>query len=63
MVLKFKAKDSDKTASPLCFSYISSDFSVDNMKRTGLYGRVYDFLVDYNSIDVDDVLNIHKYLK
>ena len=27
------------------------------MKKTGLYG-----LVDYDTIDVDDVLDIHKYL-
>ena len=32
------------------------------MKKTGLYGYVYDFSVDYNGIDVDDNLDIHKYL-
>ena len=33
------------------------------MKNTGLYGYVYDFLVDYDdNIDVDDTLNAHKYL-
>ena len=29
------------------------------MKKTGY---VYDFLVEYNGIDVDDVLDIHKHL-
>ena len=28
----------------------------------GIYEYVYDFLVDYNSTDLNDVLNIHKYL-
>ena len=32
------------------------------MKPTGLNGYVYDFLVSFGSIDVDDNLYIHKYL-
>ena len=32
------------------------------MKKTGLCGYIYDFSVDYDSIDVDDILDIHKYL-
>ena len=32
------------------------------MKKTGLYAYVYDFLVDYGSINVDDILDIHKCL-
>ena len=32
------------------------------MKKTGLNGYVYDFSVDYDAIDVDDILDIHKYL-
>ena len=35
---------------------------MDNMKNTGLYRYAYDFSVDYDSIDVTDILNIHKYL-
>ena len=61
-IYKFKAKDSDIVASPLCLGNISKDFSVDNMKKTGLNGYVYDFSVDYDAIAVDDILDIHKYL-
>ena len=32
------------------------------MKNTGLYGNVYDFSADCDSIDVDDILDIHRYL-
>ena len=32
------------------------------MKDTGLDGYVYDFSVDYNAIEVDDIKDIHKYL-
>ena len=33
---KFKAKDSEIIASPLCLENISKDISIDNMKKTGL---------------------------
>ena len=29
--------------------------------KTGFYGYTYDFSVDYDNIDVNDVLVIHKY--
>ena len=61
-IIKFKAKDSEIVAHPLCFGNISKDFSVDNMKTTGLNGYVYDFSVDYNAIAVADILDNHKYL-
>ena len=32
------------------------------MKDTGGNGYVYDFSVDYDSTDVDDIKDIHKYL-
>ena len=59
---RFNAKDSEILATPLCLRNISKDWSVDNMKRTGFNGYVYDFRVDYDAIAVDDILNIHKYL-
>ena len=37
-IVKFKAKDSKIVASPLCLGNISKDWSVDNMKKTGLNG-------------------------
>ena len=32
------------------------------MKQIGLNGHVYDFSVDFESIDVDYILDIYKYL-
>ena len=61
-IYKFKAKDSEIIASPLCLGNISKDWSLDNMKKTGLNGYVYDFSVDYDAIAVDDIKDIHKYL-
>ena len=59
---KFKARDSEIVANPLCLGNTSKDWSVDNMRKTGLTGYVYDFNVDYDAITVDDILGIHNYL-
>ena len=61
-IYKFKAKDSEIVASLLCIGNISKDWLIDNMKRTGFNGYVYDFSVNYNATDVDDIKDIHKYL-
>ena len=57
-IYKFKAKDSETVAAPLCLGNISKDWSVDNMKKTGFNGYVYGFSVDYNVIAVDDIKDI-----
>ena len=64
-IYKFKAKDSEIVATPLCLGNISKDWPIDNMKKkkTGLNGYVYDFSADYDSTDVDDIKSIHKYLR
>ena len=59
---KFKAKYSETVATLLCLGNISKDWSLDNMKETGLNGYVYDFSVDYDAIVVSDILDILKYL-
>ena len=61
-IYKFKAKDSKIVASPLCLGNISKNRSTDNMKKTGINWYVYDFNVDYDAIDIDDIKDIHKYL-
>ena len=60
-IYKFKAKDSKVVATPLCLGNISKDWPIDNMKRTGFNGYIYDFSVDYDAIAVDDIKDIHKY--
>ena len=61
-IIKFKAKDSNIVASPLYLGNISKDWSVDNMKKTGFAGYVYDFSADYNVVTLDDMKDIHNYL-
>ena len=60
-MIKFKAKDSNIVASPLCLGNISKDWLNDNVKKTGLTGYVYEFSADYN-VTLDDMKDIHKYL-
>ena len=61
-IIKFKSKDPEILPHSLCLGNISKDQSVDNVKKTGFNGYVYDFSVDYDAIAVDDILDIHKYL-
>ena len=53
--IKFKAKDSEITAYLLCLGNISKDWSVDNTKKAGVKGYVYDFSIDFDAIAVSDI--------
>ena len=57
-IYEFKAKDSEIAATPLCLGNIPKDVSLNNMKKTGLNGYVYDFSVDYDAIQVDYILGL-----
>ena len=48
--LKFKSAISYNDRNLLCLDNISSDWSLTNGTKTGLYGNVYDFVVDYQPI-------------
>ena len=61
-IVKFKAKDSETVASPICLGNISKDWSEDNMKKTGFNGYVYEFNVDYRDLNPDKAIPlIHNY--
>ena len=59
---KFKANNPEIVAIPLCLGHISKDWSVDSMKKAGFNGYIYEFSVDYDATDNDDVADTHKYL-
>ena len=61
-IIKFKAKDSKIVATPLSLENISKDWSVDSTKKTKFNRYVYDSSVDYDATDVDDIVDVHKYL-
>ena len=61
-IYEFKEKDFEIFVGEICLRNISKDWLVDNMKKTGFTGYVYDFSVDYYPVAVDDIKDVHKYL-
>ena len=59
---KFEAKGSKIVASLLFLGNISKDWPTDNMKKAGFNGYLYNFSVDYDATDNDDIKDIHNYL-
>ena len=60
--LKFKTKDDQIVKEILCLGNISDDWTAANAQKTGLWGEIYDFAVDYTSTNIGDIYNIHRYL-
>ena len=61
--LKFKADDSQILKEKLCFGNFSSNWTAANSTKTGLYGKVYDFVVDYEPINgAQKICDMHRYL-
>ena len=46
----------------IVFSNISKKYTIDNMNRTGLKEMSMFFYADYNTIDTNNILDIHIYL-
>ena len=59
---QLKEKDSEIKPYPVCLGNISKDFTINKKKKTGLNGYMDVISVDYNIIDSNDILIIHKYL-
>ena len=61
--LKFKADDSQILNEKLCFGNLSSNWTANNSTKTGLYRKVYDFVLDYEPINgVKRIYDMHRYL-
>ena len=63
-VTKFKAKKSEIKANQLTLGSISTsaNLSSSDIEDGKLYGNVYDFSVDYNTISNDKILDVRAYL-
>ena len=59
---KFKAKDDQTVKEMLCLGNVSDDWTAANAQKTGLWGEISDFAVDYTSTNIGDIYNIHRYL-
>ena len=62
-IYKFKATNKNVNFfSQFCLGSISNKLDYADSKEVSLKGNVYDFSVDYNSIDKSNISNIHKFL-
>ena len=48
--LKFKVKEYDLLGEKLCVGNLSDNWTTLNSRKTGIYGHVYDFVIDYQGI-------------
>ena len=60
--LKFKSKVSYLERNLFTLGKISSDWSLQNMEKTGVHGNIYDCSIDYWPIDTGKIRDIHRYL-
>ena len=58
---KFKAKDDEIIDEKLCLGNLSSEWTTSESEKTGFYGNIYDFIVDYKLL-VDPIYDMHRYL-
>ena len=59
---QFIAKDSEIKDYALSLGNILKELTINSMKKTGLKGNVNFFSVDFNPIDINFILDIHRYL-
>ena len=62
-IFKFKTNNGNANLpTRFCLGSISDGFNGTESREVSVGRNVYDFSVDYNAIDMWDILNIHKYL-
>ena len=49
--LKFKCKTENLVKEKLCIGNLKGQWTTNGSEKTGLYGRIYDFVVDYEAIN------------
>ena len=52
----------NKKLHTLCLSNLSKNFAINNLEKTSLKGTVKAFSADYNTIDTNNILDMHTYL-
>ena len=61
--LKFKAKNDQLIKEKLCIGNFSDQSTASESEKTGLYGNIYDFVVDHEAIiGVGRIYDMHRYL-
>ena len=61
--LKFKDKTDQLVKEKLCLGNLSDQWTTSESEKTGLYGKIYDFVVDYEqNVGTTKILDMHRYL-
>ena len=61
--LKFKAKTDQLVKEKLCIGNLSDQWTTSESEKTGTYGKIYNFVVDYEQISgVKTIYYMHRYL-
>ena len=61
--LIFKAKTDQLVKEKLCIGNLSDQWTTSESEKTGLYGNIYDFVVDYEQIvGIKTIYDMHWYL-
>ena len=61
--LTFKAKNDQMQIVKLCLGNLSSDWTTAESQKTGFYGKIYDFVVDYDqATSIGTYYDFHRYL-
>ena len=61
--LKFKCKTDQLVKEKLCIGNLSDQWTTSESEKTGFYGNIYDFVVDYEEIlGVKTIYDMHRYL-
>ena len=61
--LKFKCKTDQLVKEKLCIGNLSDQWTTSESEKTGLYGNIYDFVVDYKGVkSVKYIYDMHRYL-
>ena len=61
--LKFKTKTDQLVKEKLCLGNLSDQWTTSESEKTGLYGKIFDFVVDYEHVaETTKILDMHRYL-
>ena len=61
--LKFRCKTDQLNKEKLCIGNLSDQWTASESEKIGLYGNIYDFVVDYEQIvGVNPIYDMHRYL-
>ena len=61
--LRFNCKTDQLVEEKLCIGNLNDQWTTSESEKTGLYGSIYDFVVDYEQIvGVKTIYDMHRYL-